>query len=387
MKEFDLSDFTRTIMVDGSATPIQGQRYLTMQAALADTQYNELQTKGGTIIVEAGTYTIDSILSVPSNVTLIGRGNVVLTVPNNVSVFQNASSSGNTRIVISGFKILITYSNYANPYSPHVIYLRNVTNCRVEKVTIDASGANAGVSQACTGILLYANNQSCSGNVVAQCTIRNFGRIYSNPGTGEDDINFGVGIALSAQTGSTTGPANNVVRNNFVSDCYSALQAYSASDSVVSGNIFQKSYYTNILVANNSRNLVFLANQALESTTSAGIYANGSEGIVIQGNVFRGNGIVFRFGIGDTTMRYNTVSGNVCTESSGNGIHLLGLASYNTIFGNACISNDANGIRVQTEDASHTAQYNMLTGNVCVLNTDSGISNNDSTNALYSNIS
>ncbi len=52
-----MSDFTKTVMVDPDGPYIQYQRYLSMQDAVNDTY---IYSRGGTIIVEAGTYTIGS---------------------------------------------------------------------------------------------------------------------------------------------------------------------------------------------------------------------------------------------------------------------------------------------------------------------------------------
>jgi len=68
-------------------------------------------TNGGVVVVEEGTYDIGTsdIVSVPSNVTIIGRGNAIIEVTARVSAFVNADqSNGNDSITISGFK-----------YSPH----------------------------------------------------------------------------------------------------------------------------------------------------------------------------------------------------------------------------------------------------------------------------
>lgn len=88
-----MADFTKTIIVDPN-NPDPDFRTI-KQGVTA------LGSSGGVVIAEQGTYTINSsnnTVSVPSNVTIIGRGNAVIQVTNkSISAFKNADES-NERI-------------------------------------------------------------------------------------------------------------------------------------------------------------------------------------------------------------------------------------------------------------------------------------------------
>ena len=105
-----MSDFTKTLIVDPDITlngtyPTPPYFNTIKQAA------DELISSGsgGTIIVEQGTYEIDGTtgketVEIPSNVTIIGRGNVMIEVTADVSAFKNADqTNGNEHIRIEGF--------------------------------------------------------------------------------------------------------------------------------------------------------------------------------------------------------------------------------------------------------------------------------------------
>ena len=77
-------EFTKTEIVDGST------------GADINAGIGELSPNGGVVIVEQGTYVIDEesdTISIPSNVTLIGRGNVVIEVTENVPAFENSGGA------------------------------------------------------------------------------------------------------------------------------------------------------------------------------------------------------------------------------------------------------------------------------------------------------
>ena len=187
-----VSDFTKTIIIDGDETEIPGERYQTIQAAIADSQHNELSTNGGVIIVEQGTYTIDNsdpnhgTINVPSNVTIIGRGNAVIEVTSDVSAFKNADqTNGNDRITISGFKIEVNYT--AGVYTQHLIHMKNVNKSVIEKLTISVEsvwGVKKAQGESTPRAILFEGEGTdtptyCRDNVISQCFIKNFGNKYA----------------------------------------------------------------------------------------------------------------------------------------------------------------------------------------------------------------
>jgi len=94
---------------------------------------DDLGTDGGVVIVEEGEYEIDgtgykTTVDVPDNCTIIGRGDVLLTVTANVPLFKNEDFGviGKSRILISGFKIHVnltsgTYSNHLNNFQQYPV--------------------------------------------------------------------------------------------------------------------------------------------------------------------------------------------------------------------------------------------------------------------------
>lgn len=129
--------FSKTLIVDLDHVEVEGQYYQTIENAA---KYFRDHTIGGTIIVESGEYTIASLsdtVFIPSNVTLIGSGNVVVNVTSNQTAFTNSDHiNGNNNITLTGFKIVVTDDVDTNEYEGQVIDLRNVTNCILEKLYI-----------------------------------------------------------------------------------------------------------------------------------------------------------------------------------------------------------------------------------------------------------
>jgi hypothetical protein len=94
--------------------------------------------------VEQGVYNIgqNQTPMVPDNTTLIGRGNVIvkITYPGS-SAFRASNhdnTNGNSRIVISGFKIVVAVDYYEN----HALWLQNTKDSVIEKVYITSKDAS-----------------------------------------------------------------------------------------------------------------------------------------------------------------------------------------------------------------------------------------------------
>ncbi|MFA6472978.1 MAG: hypothetical protein WCU00_13165 [Candidatus Latescibacterota bacterium] len=110
-----MSEFTKTLIVDGVGGG--GGNYATIKEAV---DYFITNSIGGVVIVEQGSYDFDgtgykTTVSIPDNVTLIGKGDVILNITANIPVFRNSnySSGTNERIEMSGFIIDINYSSGA----------------------------------------------------------------------------------------------------------------------------------------------------------------------------------------------------------------------------------------------------------------------------------
>ncbi len=233
-----MSDFTKTVMVDPDGPYIQYLRYLSIQDAVNDTY---IQSRGGTIIVEQGTYTIGSGQTpmIPSNTTLIGRGNAVIKIDNgDESAFRaanHANTNSNSRIVISGFKIIVKVDNYAN----HAIWLQNTSDCIVEKVYVTSLDGETyyPIDNNSNAILLRATvDNKCINNTVRQCSVVNYGRFYSGV------YDYGSGITVFSYTPSeqpqTKYCKRNSIINNYTDHTLHGCILNGALETSVLGNVF-----------------------------------------------------------------------------------------------------------------------------------------------------
>jgi hypothetical protein len=133
-----MGSFTKTIIVDRTAS---GYPHTIREGV------DLLPAQGGVVYVESGEYEIDGTsngedkqtVDIPSNVTLIGNGNVVVNVKANIPAFRNKDyqSGGNSNITISGFKIVFDTEAL---YEQNLIDFRNVKKCLLEKLYITGGG-------------------------------------------------------------------------------------------------------------------------------------------------------------------------------------------------------------------------------------------------------
>lgn len=174
--------FTKTLIVDSSLIDPAPPYYNSIKKA-ADN--NDIKAYGGTIIVEQGEYVFsesdeagnwNTTVHVPSNVSLIGTGNVVIRITNSaISAFKNANSS-NTNIKISGFKII--YDGPENEtLSMHLVYLTNCSKCRLKNLTITSNNKN--IDKNSYAICFTSNTQNTTrGNIVEGCRIHDYGSSF-----------------------------------------------------------------------------------------------------------------------------------------------------------------------------------------------------------------
>lgn len=342
-------------------------------------------SNGGYIIVESGIYTIDdedNRLMIPSNTTLIGKGNVVINVKGNVRAICNKSSEdGNERITISGFKIVVCKE--ATPYNNHLVFFQNIKNSLIKNLTItmEQDFLSQGIISGNAAILLYSAGEEkyCSDNTISQCHIDYYGKIYNT------NYNFGNGIVLSTYETNISKCKNNLLKNNRVLGCATNCYLINSSNNTITDNIFSMSQggiqgHDGILLWKSCNNI--LSNNICNNNAEHGIYSSGCKHCTIQNNILHANaasGIQLRFANPNVSDEYNTISGNVCilngytAPMGGNGIHLLAYAEHNTIAGNVCVNNHNNGIRLQKEDAfpNNPAINNVVDGNTCLLHSGS----------------
>jgi hypothetical protein len=244
-----MGEFTKTLIVDNSLINPQHPYYKTIKEA-ADYLNGTLQDPDvppipGTIIVESGTYVLDepidnapnnrTTISISNNVTLIGRGNVVISLRrHDISAFRNTgpyqqTPTSNENITISGLKIVLNmpqngaeYGHIPDNSTPpdptkdkicHVIHLVNVKHCRVEKVHITCDPSSSfGVYPGNENTADYENlypaaaiciesnhttgepaKEYCTDNMISQCVITEFGKTV---GGALSDNRYGIGILV-----------------------------------------------------------------------------------------------------------------------------------------------------------------------------------------------
>lgn len=343
-----MAGFSKTIIVDKNAAEITGQRYQDILTAV-----NYL-SNGGTIIVEEYDstglgYEISGAISLPSNITLIGRGNVLLTVRSESAAFTSTGS----RVVISGFNIKADRPSLLT-YSSQMIHFQNTKNCVIENCTLTAIR----FTTYSVGIFLEGTGSTSlsEGNVISGCSI------------GDSQGNsFATGIGLGQYC------CKNMISNNVVERCRNNCTLKDNSDNnIIMGNVFKNStdftdYYGGIYLYNSHNNAI-VGNECT-GNAKYGIYLRSSSGCTVQGNVCKGNtleGIRLAGDSSTSLSRYNSVMGNVCCNNSQPGILVAENASYNAVDGNTATAN-LYGIR------ENVTNYNVVVGNVCNGNTTANI--------------
>ncbi len=339
-----MSDFTKTLIVDGIGG---GGKHATIQSAVA---VSDIQNYGGVIIVEeyyngGDYYEISSSIEVPDNVTIIGRGSVVLCVTGNVTVFKNDDQSGgNSRIRISGFKILAD-RDVGNDLTYDVIHFMKTSNCRIENITIGVESGNVSDISAIHIQGSGTDDDSTIYNTVSQCVIDG----------------YPVGIEFDGLCN------RNVVDGNSVTDCDCGIKLNSAPKTIMSNNIaYSSDTYHGIHLLDSD--YVCVTGNAANANTQDGIRIEKCKGCSVQNNVCNLNAQhgIHLTGVSGDECQYNTLSGNVCSQndnggSTYHGIYLDTYTRSNSVVGNNCSANGGEGI----EEAGSNTEENIFVGNNC----------------------
>lgn len=342
-----MSAFTKTCIVDGGATP-DPPLYNNIATAVS-----ALSATGGTVIVEEYNssttgYIINAAISVPSNITIIGRGNVLITVQSNVPAFQNSDTitNGNERIVVSGFKIVANCENYsANIINFVGTRYSIIENCTLKNATYSTTGSGIYLAGISSSVL-------AEGNLITGCTIQG---LFSDPTV--YPINFGIKMGEYSK--------ENMVSNNTVDYCKESCYIVNSPNNIISGNIFRNSEnaggtYGGIYISTSDYNVI-TGNQCLDNIK--GICISSSYGSAVQGNICQSNTNTGIQIIGNeiTSALYNSLLGNICTGNSSYGILLNLYTQYTVIDGNNMSTNSMYDI---AEAAVHT-DHNLIVGNIC----------------------
>jgi hypothetical protein len=360
-----MSDFTRTLIVDCDLidpTPPFFNNIHDAAWALNPANNDDRWGIGGTIIVERGTYEIDGTsgketVSVPSNVSIISHGATIQVTASNVSAFTNADqTNGNERIRISGFKIILGESG--SLYSNHLIHLKRVNNCIIEKLFITDESTHGVRWYA--AICLDGDGGECCHNTIRRNFIECFGKNFG------DQDNYAYGIFLD------TNCSKNIVKNNYVSNCCTNLYLHNSHSNILTGNVLNDSQLGPHLngcdgILTGDSYSIFTGNICSQSIEH-GIYSAGGNGCVFSGNVIdNSSNRGIQLNAGGVAAKHNIVNGNVC-YSNHDGI-LCGFYTQQTVvMGNSSCNNTRYGILESCNSdavSPGNAWKNTYVGNMC----------------------
>jgi parallel beta-helix repeat protein len=310
-------------------------------------------TDGGSVIVEEGVYPVNgegsqTTITVPSNCSIVGQGNAVISLQNIIPAFQ--VSSGSQRVTVSGFEIDIIVGS---SYECNVINMINVSNCIFESLKICHYSSASAYSY--TPIWIEGN-----GNIVSNCTIYSHDSVtYPHP--------FNNGIVVN------NGSEENSVVNNHISHCrYYGIRLSESDKNIISENTINNSYTgiylydsNNVVVNNNIISLndfcginldscgyCSVCNNSMNDNLGAGIYIEGKRKEIV--------GIMLSEG--------NVINGNICIRNGSTtmpGICLSECVIYTCCTANTCISNGNYGIM---EINNCFTVLNLFVGNLCAKN-------------------
>ncbi|MHB9071214.1 MAG: right-handed parallel beta-helix repeat-containing protein [Sedimentisphaerales bacterium] len=294
-----------------------------LSAGLQD-DINAIAGTGGTVIIPAGTTTIYSTISVPSNVTIKGVSvNSVLKAANGLNgpVLSNSDQiNGNTGIRLKGFAI---DGNKSNQSSGEGILLVNTSDIIMEDVRIHNcyfSGIRVnGNSDTISfeGCIVYSNGFSIGNGIVIEGNPSNISvancTIHDNKinGISASGINIRmIGNSIYQHTGG---------RGVLFSD---------SNDALVICNRVQGAADSGIAM-NDSANFVTLGNNVSDANMGIGISA--SLDFIVNGNLASGNRDGINMNAGDAGGEGALVSNNLLSESLRRGVY-----SYN--YGNSIVA-------------------------------------------------
>lgn len=413
---------------DGTADDVQIQAALDAVSSLG----------GGKVLLKMGTYSITAILSIASNVFLVGEGwstNIQVTNSTNLSAAiqfaANSSNNGVMDLQIDGNKAnqtaggalvwsaIVTNAKVHNLYVhdsyKEAIYLSGATNCIVSNCyTFNNTNYGYGLEE--------SGSTVSSGNKIVNCT-------SDGDGTGGAGGGFSIYYALTtrsygnsivnctAKNITTSGSIGvsiwetyrNVVLGCYIYNCALGLQINSGYDNQILGNkILNTSNSYGVYIYQTSGQPLtinnFIANNLIYSTVNAGIsIASGVSNIIIgnvisyagaQGmivgsgcnyNILNNNKITYSTSEGlKVYSNNNSISGNVTNNNSigtlgtNAGIFLTSTASNNTLTGNIALDTQTSDTSSLTSNAS-SGQKVVIVSNAYLFNVNEYVTISDST--------
>jgi hypothetical protein len=319
---------------------------------------------GGTVFLLEGTYTIDAVINLSSNIKLVGSGYAtVITIPNSLNAtIDFFSAVSDTYSSISSLQIDGNRSNQSSGTQTAVYVDPTASHITVDDVTIEnmrsfgayfdgdnsvlsnstVTNSDVGVYVSAYGSLIEANDIQTSltygiqtATTSADATIT--GNYFYNNGTSgssQGAIDMGAsgsiagnvfdadrnGIYASADELTITGNRIRNIDNNAVT--------LTNIDEVASGNVIENAGGVGILVTANATNLI-----------NNDINGSASHGIQVQSdlNNITGNTLGYNDGANimlDSSANRNLINSNVIEGAGTHGITLTGNSDDNTISDN-----------------------------------------------------
>jgi len=373
---------------------------------------DSLDASGGTLYIPQGIFTTSSYLSIPSNVTLKGRGasSVIRIQTNVIAGLQGkdwVTVQPRENIIIQKLKIkydtpltILQGDEQSGATKGHAIRFRNSTNVIIDKVyienspisSVDFSGCNDiqvknsyGITSG-QGFVTATNTRGISiiGNIIRPKSSEvgyEYTSIYGIQRTGVDvgefsydavisgnviyDCYYGIYIRDDSDRISITG---NTIKNctDGISVLTETLGVYSVKQLIISGNLVEDASRTGIDLRKIMRGVV--SNNIVRNAGNNGIWIlSYNEDLTISGNNVSYCGY---HGINNANVNNirTLISGNTCYHNGVSGVGYSGI--YNRgdtrILGNVC-HDDSSG---QTQDYGITTEQLTPTidGNVCYQN-------------------
>ncbi|HET7629790.1 MAG TPA: right-handed parallel beta-helix repeat-containing protein, partial [Candidatus Saccharimonadales bacterium] len=353
------ADYTVT-----SAEESAGNADAKIQAAI-----NALPAQGGTVYLMEGTYTIDTNITLPSNVTLAGSGEAtIIKFKNSVGAgtFYALTNSGSvTNITIRDLQLDGNKSNNATG-SPTMMGIR-----------LSSAGSGSGTSTVLGARISGVTAKNFRNNGIAiydslNVTVQNNGAINNDVyGIVFDNFNLANNLTTVSKNlitnnrtaGNLTGigvysQAGTSVTNN-ISEGNSAYGIdFEAAQGAVTGNIAGKNGWDGIFIAETNENDV-TGNKIYDSgtvdATKSGLTISNSDRNIIGNNTITDTaGTGYAINIINSTSDNNYLGNNTF---SGTGASSINDAGTGTVYANQARS--ANGAQLTTKLASGTDAFQI----------------------------
>jgi parallel beta-helix repeat protein len=362
-------------------------------------------TAKGTLHFPAGTYRIDTTISVPGNLRITGDGNMshlTRTTTGNIFSITGTSETPVSNVHISNLRfsgpstqansivgngIYMDYASHitikhclfqgfgltdsndggiSGIRSSYVSVLGNSFRLNTNGVCFGTPGGTIGIDHSLIAHNIALNNWE-DGIHTQQCS---FLVIDSNITGKNGQVNDGAGIDILRDTNDTI--SGNLCFENGGNGIEIGSGASADSGHTIGGNSCYQNGGNGISVANLSTKCSIVSNTCI-SNTGHGINVSPSgtanatmEHILVSNNNIQssgGNGINISSASATSVVRFSIISGNVVHGNTNHGILLTARVENNQVVNNTVISNSANGIRLSSQ-STNIPNNNVISGNL-----------------------